>query len=126
MGQWFTVDNGFSHRHRSPGVQTHNTDIGRDAPRWHLLARENFNNLFFTARGIFGGEAGHFDRCARFGHRGLHASDGLWFVVFNADQNSAGAENVGQDCGAFNELIGETLHQSIVGSDVRLAFSAID
>ena len=56
----------------------------------------------------------------------MHASDRLWFIVFNADQNSAGAENVGQDCGAFNELIGETLHQGIVGSDVRLAFSAID
>ena len=52
--------------------------------------------------------------------------DGLRFVVFNADQRLARLQNVHQDAHAFNNLRRALLHQTVVGSDIRLAFSRVD
>src|SRR5690606_1161776 len=49
---------------------------------------ENLNQLFFTARGVFGGKYRHFDVGAF--DSGAQGGNGLGFVVFYADDDARG------------------------------------
>ena len=126
MSQRLAVDDGLLHGHGSAGVQAHNADICGDSPRGHLRPGQNFDHLFFATRGVLGREADNFDRRISRIHRSLYVGNGLGLVVLDPDQDRIGAQNVREDCGSFNQLIGITLHQGVVGGDVGFALRTVD
>ena len=90
MGERFAVDNGAFRCHRGTRINTHQANIGGNAPRRYLLASQNFDDLLFATGRVLGGESGQFDISPGALDRSGDACNGSGFIVLNADENGIG------------------------------------
>ena len=114
---------GLVNSHCCADILADNTHLRRQSATGHLLAGENFNQLFFTAGGIFGWEGDDFNPAALGGV--LQSGQALGFVVFDPDQCFAGCKKMAKYFSAGNNLLSALTHQHIVCGNIGLALSAI-
>ena len=110
------------------GVLTDDAQMGRETATRYLLPRQNFDELLFATRWIFGGK-GHdlASAVALAGIHGLlHSRQGDRLIVLDSEQNFLGVDNMGKDFGSLDNGGGVDLHQGIIGTDIGFAFGAVN
>ena len=96
--------------------------VGGDAD-----AEQEFDELAGVAGGVAGGDGGEADaRVGGFGDGVFEGGDGLRFVVFDAEVDGVGADDVGGDLCTDDNFCGVFADLHVVAGDVGFAFGGVD
>ncbi|RMN20144.1 hypothetical protein ALQ63_04087 [Serratia plymuthica] len=125
LDQRFAIDNGTLDGESGADVLHQHADGGRVLAVRHFLAEQDLGELFGAAGRVFGRD--HPQGDARLiAQRQLQGFDRFRLVVFDADQRDFRLQQVTQNLRAFDNLVGVFAHQTVIGGDIRLAFSGVE
>ena len=125
LDQGFTIDNRAFNGKGGADVLHQHTDSGGVLTVRDFFTGQDLGELLGAARRVFGRNHPQSDawlvaQCQ------FQGGDRFGFIVLDANQRDLGLQQVAQDLRTFNDLIGMFLHQTVIGSDIWLAFCGVE
>jgi len=117
-------------RYRGGGshVLTDNAEVGGNTAGRDFLTGEDLNQLLFATGRVFGRDTDDINMMLLMTRhqRGIERFNRLRLIVFDTNHATFGADNLQQNLGAGDDLVGAFAHQHVIGGDVWLAFGTVE